>query len=146
MNVSDLTAVGFSVFTTGENSGLAPNNMPSIAFEIDPNLNPLDSFSTMVYAPDNSTPNRWTTLDAVADPDPRWGLTGMPATTCDINGPRCTWDELMTFLDDGGDDAVILTVQIQKGRDFAFSGAVDGLTINTDVYDFEPFGVFQTTT
>lgn len=30
---------------------------------------------------------------------------------------------------------------ITKGRDFAFSGAVDGLTINADTYDCEPFGV-----
>ena len=31
---------------------------------------------------------------------------------------------------------------IGKGRDYAFSGAVDALRINDDVFDFEPFGVY----
>src|SRR3954452_13204808 len=35
--VNDLTAVGFRVYTTGENSALATVNMPSITFEINPN-------------------------------------------------------------------------------------------------------------
>jgi hypothetical protein len=34
---------------------------------------------------------------------------------------------------------------IKFGRDYAWSGAVDGLRINGAVFDFEPFGV-QTTT
>ena len=38
-------------------------------------------------------------------------------------------------------DATILTVQITKGKDYAFSGAVDKLVINDKTYDFEPFGV-----
>src|SRR3954451_19066553 len=43
MPVAALNQVGFSVFTTGENNGLG-SNMPSIVFEIDPNLssNPTD--------------------------------------------------------------------------------------------------------
>ena len=34
-----------------------------------------------------------------------WGLTGgaFAGTTCDINGSRCTFEQLMTYLDDGGD-------------------------------------------
>jgi hypothetical protein len=32
-------------------------------------------------------------------------------------------------------------VQFSKGRDHAFSGAVDGLTLNDTTYDFEPYGV-----
>ena len=42
-------------------------------------------------------------------------------------------------------NATLYTVQISKGRDWAFSGAVDALQINNAVYDFEPFGVSQTT-
>jgi hypothetical protein len=85
--------VGFSVFTTGENNDEAPNNMPAIRIEIVPNLDDVPAtFTTMVYVPDNSAPNLWTDIDAVADPDPRWGLTGaaFAGTECDINGARCT--------------------------------------------------------
>ena len=32
-------------------------------------------------------------------------------------------------------------MSIIKGRDYAFSGAVDKLVINDTTYDFEPFGV-----
>lgn len=144
--VSDLTAVSYSVFTTGENNSAAPNNMPSITFEIDPNVTGVDdNFSSMVFVPDNSLPGVWRNIVASDDAaGPVWGLTGgnLP---CDINGARCTWTELQAALDDGGDPARILTVSVTKGSDFAFSGAVDALTINTKVYDFEPTGVTKTT-
>jgi collagen triple helix repeat protein len=143
--VLDLTAVAYSVFTTGENNGRGPNNMPSITFEIDPNLEPpsTTSFSSMVFAPNNSAPG-WTRIDATNDNQGRvWGLTGAAGAEsgCDINGARCTWSQLQNALDDGGATPTIHTVAITKGRDFAFSGAVDNLTINADTYDFEPFGV-----
>jgi hypothetical protein len=147
-SVNDLTNVGFSVFTTGENNDLAPNNMPAIRIEIVPNLDTVPAtFTTMVYVPDNSVANLWTDIDAVADPDPRWGLTGgaFAGTECDINGPRCTFEDLIAYLDDGAPDAFILSVQVGKGRDFAFSGAVDSLIINDEKFDFEPFGVITTT-
>jgi hypothetical protein len=32
---------------------------------------------------------------------------------------------------------------VGKGRDFSWQGAVDGLTINDTVYDFEESGVFE---
>jgi hypothetical protein len=145
MLVQDLKALSYSVFTTGENSSLAPNNMPSLAFEIDPNVSAVNThYSTMVYAPDNTAPNQWTGIDAVNDTGKHWGLTGskFAGTKCDINGPRCTFQEMQDYLNDGGDPARILTVQITKGRDYAFSGAVDGLVINDTLYDFEPFGVY----
>src|SRR4051794_17238100 len=119
--------------------------MPSIAIEINPNLDgSQDHFSTLVYTPGNSAPLVWKAIDAVADTNAHWGLTGMPGTTCDINGARCTFAEIRNFLDDGGPGATILTVQITKGRDFAFSGAVDDLRLNDTVYDFEPTGVYKT--
>ena len=43
---------------------------------------------------------------------------------------------------DGGEPARILTVAIAKGRDYEWSGAVDGLRINSTVFDFEETGVF----
>ena len=56
----------------------------------------------------------------------------------------CTFSQLQTALNDGGDAATILTVAVGKGRDFAWSGAVDGLRLNSTIYDFEPFGVVET--
>ena len=57
------------------------------------------------------------------------------------NSTTCTWADLQTALNDGGTPATIYTIEIDKGRDFAYSGAVDGLRINNDIYNFEPFGV-----
>ena len=78
-----------------------------------------------------------------------WGITGdqfnTPATVanCGLNGPGCTFAQVKTLLGDAG--ATIYTAAVTKGRDAAFQGAVDGLTINGSVYDFEPFGVNITT-
>jgi hypothetical protein len=30
---------------------------------------------------------------------------------------------------------------VVKGTDYAWQGAIDGLVINSTMYDFEPFGV-----
>ena len=153
--VKNLTTVGFSVYTTAENGRKGPsntpvpNNMPSIAFEIDPNVAGIASeYSTLVYAPDNSTANAWSSINATADEGRHWGLTGslFAATPCSINGARCTWAEVQNFLgSDGNNDATLYSVQITKGRDYAFSGAVDALVINDTTYDFEPFGVYART-
>jgi hypothetical protein len=144
MPVKDLGAVAFSVYTTGENNAKG-NNMPSIQFEIKPNLSSTDAtYSSLVYLPKNGTASNWTTFDAISDPEKHWGLTGakFSGTVCDINGSRCTWAEVLAYLSDGGDDAVIdAGVSISKGRDYAFSGAVDKLQFGGKTYDFEPDGV-----
>jgi hypothetical protein len=140
-SVLDLSQLSYSVFTTNENRAQGANNMPSLTFEIDPNLNTSTrSYSSMVFAPNNTDPG-WTSLDALNDSNGAvWGLTGsdMP---CNINGARCTWTELKSALDDGGDPPTIYTVGISKGRDFPFSGAVDVLNVNGQVFNFEPGGV-----
>jgi hypothetical protein len=146
--VSDLTDVGFHVFQTAENSARGTGNMPSISFEIDPNGagGSTTGFTTLVYTPDNSASNQWSGyINAVSDPNPHWGLTGSqfnanPNTTCGINGTRCTFAQIQTFLATGT-GAVIGTAAVTKGRDNSWVGAVDGLRINDVVYDFEPFGV-----
>jgi hypothetical protein len=145
--VSGLTAVSFDTFTTQENIAVAANNLPGIAIEIDAKLEAVPGaidFSTMLFVPPNQIAPGWRHVDAVTEG--LWGLTGPagPATGCDANGTLCSFADLMTALNDGGDPAVIFTVQITKGRDFAFSGAVDALRINDVVYDFEPNGVFET--
>ena len=154
MNVSALTAVGFNVFTTAENSQtpVVPANgtlnMPGITFEINPHGAGLSSttYSSLVFMPAaNSTSNRWSGyIDATTTG--LWGLTGSafnsPATTanCGINGPRCTFAQVQAFLATGS-GATIYSVAVTKGRDYAWQGAVDGLRINGTIYDFEPLGV-----
>lgn len=143
LNVKDLGTVGFSVYTTGENNALG-NNMPSIIFEIDPNVTAVASnYSSLVYVPANGTANQWTTFNATTDAVKHWGLTGSAfnGTTCSINGARCTWTEMLDYLNDGDDDAKVLTATISKGRDYAFSGAVDALKFGGKTYDFESAGV-----
>jgi hypothetical protein len=147
MPVLNLHALAYSVFTTQENNARGANNMPAISLEFNPRLASLpgDIFATMVYVPPNGFPLAWNDFNAVTDPDPHWGLTNVPAgTTCDNNGPRCTFQQLMDFLDDGGPAPFIYTVQITQGRNFAFSGAVDNLRVNDTIYDFEPTGVVAT--
>jgi hypothetical protein len=146
----ELDDVGFHVYTTGENNKAPADNMPSIAFEIDPNLAslPATSYSTLVFTPNKTASNAWSGyIDATDPASGWWGLTGSafnsPATqaNCGLNGPRCTFDQVMTLLEDDSDFATILSVQITKGRDYEFHGAVDGLRINDDVVDFEETGV-----
>ncbi len=140
--VADLSTVGFQVFTTGENNGRGNPNMPSITFEIDPNVTGnASNYSSLVWVPaTNSTPNTWSGyIDATTTG--LWGLTGFPNDQCGLNGPRCTFDAMQALLP----DAVIGTAAVVKGRDSAFQGAVDDLRINNNVYDFEPFGVLVTT-
>lgn len=143
----NVSAVGFHVFTTGENisAGGASQNMPSITFEVNPNLSSSTStFSSLVFLPTNSAASRWSPyIDATTTG--RWGGTGgaFAGTPCDINGTLCSFAELQAFLDDGGEPPRIFTASVTKGRDFSFSGAVDGLRINNTLYDFEQHGVVE---
>ena len=64
-----------------------------------------------------------------------------PAPPC---GPadNCSLADAKAGLDNnGGGDATIYTVSISKGRDNVYVGAVDGLRINNDIYDFDVTGV-----
>jgi hypothetical protein len=142
--VANLTAVSFFVYTTGEKIAVSPINVPNISIEILANLEPdAGDFTTMVYEPSAQAPG-WQENDAAADPDAHWRLTGAEGTTTGCNQTTsCTFAQLKAALDDGGAQAVIGTVGISKGSDFAFSGAVDALRINNTVYDFEPNGVFE---
>jgi hypothetical protein len=143
---SAVDAVGFRVYTTGENNAKAPAgtpNMPGIIFEIDPNVDgKTTNYSSAVFMPDASASNAWSPyIDATTSG--HWGLTGsqFAGTTCDINGARCTFAQLMTYLGDGGDPPRILSVAVGKGRDYFWSGAVDGLRVGDAVIDFEERGV-----
>lgn len=139
--VSGLTTVSYSVFATGEDLGTNPANLPGVSFEIHPgSVNggaPLP-YSTLVYVPVQGTANVWQKQDASTAK--QWFLTGSAGTASHCNqGPDgyCTLAEVSAAMP----DATILSTQITKGRDYAFTGAVDALRINDQVYDFEPFGV-----
>jgi hypothetical protein len=142
--VSGLDEVGFRVFTTGENSG-SGTNMPNISFEIDPNLEThATNFSTFVFVPAaNSPANQWSGYIDATDPAAGdWYMTGNAGTTTGCHlGDTCEFSEAQTLLDDGGTAATILVAQVGKGRDSDWQGAIDGLRINDEVFDFEPFGV-----
>ncbi|MET9062558.1 hypothetical protein [Streptomyces antibioticus] len=140
--VQGLQRLGFHVFQTGENVQRGgAENMPNIRFEIDPNLAalPNDNYSTMVWVPDAApVTNRWSSfIDATTTG--YWFLSGNE-TTC-TQAAECTFDELKASLNDGGDGATIYTAAVGKGRDHMWIGAVDGLRINDNVYDFEANGV-----
>ena len=144
-----VSQVGFRVYTTGENTkaGGAVANMPGIVFEVDPNIAGNGSgYSSLVFMPENTTSNQWSGyIDATTTG--LWGGTGGAFTgkKCDINGSRCTFAELQAHLNDNdGEPAKIMSVAIGKGRDYFWSGAVDGLRINDTVFDFEELGVFTT--
>jgi hypothetical protein len=151
--VSGLTKVGFSVFTTAENSarGGATPNMPSIKFEINPKKagGTTTTYSTLVFTPTaDSASGKWTHIDATTEG--LWGLTGgqfNEAATmnerCGLNGTRCTFAQVKAFLATG-EGATIYTAAVGKGKDFAFEGAVDGLEINNQTINFEPNGVVVT--
>jgi hypothetical protein len=147
-SVLDIEELGFHVFTTGENNGRGANNMPTITFEIDPNVTgKATDYSSLVFAPNASAVNKWSGyIDATDDSAGLWGLSSgaFAGEKCYLSGSRCTWSELMELLDDGdGSDPVIGTVQITKGRDHAWQGAVDGFRYNDTVFDFEEHGVFE---
>jgi hypothetical protein len=132
----NLTSVKYEVFTTGENSALGPN-MPSIKFEMNPKAQG-KTYTTLVYAPGNSTPNAWDSIDAKADTGKHWGFTGFANDHCGINGPRCTLTEALAEL---GDGATFISAGVGKGKDYAFHGAVKSLTINGTKYSFTAHGV-----
>lgn len=137
-SLSNISKVSYYVFATGEDLETAANNLPSVQFEINPQTT--RTFSTLVYVPQSATPNAWTKIDASTDQN--WYFTGGLGTDSGCNQTTyCTLAQAEAAVP----AATLLTVQINKGRDYAFSGAVDDLQIGNKVYDFEPFGVTKST-
>jgi len=141
--VSGLNRAGFRVFQTGENAAISPSNMPNIAIEINPQTG--STYSTMVWVPDPApVTNRWSGfINATTTGD--WFFTGQAGTATGCNqSSMCTFTGAKTALaanQSGSTPASIYTVAVAKGRDNAWVGAVDGLRINDDIYNFEPTGV-----
>jgi hypothetical protein len=136
LRIADITALGFSVLTTGENFAINPTNLPNISLEVDPNVTTAN-YSSLVYNPAAVAPNVWSTIDATQGAG--WYFTNgstAAATGCgQAAGQRfCTLDEVKAAAPDA---VVTLSLAIAKGRDYAWHGAVDGLVVNDTTYDFE---------
>ena len=137
-SLSTLNTVSYDVFTTGENNS-APidNNLPSVEFELNPHT-AARSYSTLVFVPSPAASNVWSEEDASTAK--QWYFTGGFGTDTGCNqATYCTLAEAQAEAP----EATLLSVEITKGRDYAFSGAVDDLRINNKVYDFEPLGVTE---
>ncbi len=136
--LASVTSVSFWEFTTGENRAASPDNLASVAMEINPN-NGAQTFSTLNYVPHNLPANQWTKVTADTQD---WWLSGAAGTATGCNQTTyCTLAAVKAALP----SATLYTVQVGKGRDYAFSGAVDALQIGSTTYDFEPFGVIEKT-
>jgi hypothetical protein len=139
--LSEVTAVSYWVYTTGENKALYAENLPGVTFEVDPSGSAEDApnYTSLVYVPVEAPVNQWSEQDATtAD---RWFMTSAAGTQSGCTqASYCTLAEVKEAFP----NATLLTAQVTKGRDYAFSGAVDELTIGGTTYDFEPFGVSDT--
>jgi hypothetical protein len=152
--VGGLDELGFHIYKTGEDVAKGANNNPNITLEIDPSVGGVN-YTSMVYnAQDTDTVvNGWSdyidTTDAATANRGFWftNATVRNATGCS-QASFCSLAQAQAALvtnNDGGAPASILTLGVGKGTDFEFQGAVDGLQVNDTVYDFEPFGVGETT-
>jgi hypothetical protein len=139
-----IETLAYSVYTTGENRQISPANLPSIGIEIDPSgpdSTAVSNYSTLVSVPVDATANRWDTQDVSAG---KFFLTGAAGNVPRAGGTTgcnqttyCTLAEVKATFP----YATLFSVQITKGRDNAWQGAVDALRINAQVFDFEATGV-----
>ncbi|MCY9785057.1 hypothetical protein KIK06_14310 [Nocardiopsis sp. EMB25] len=145
LRLADIRKLNYWIFV-GMDS-LSGVSLPGALLEVNPGLDPNVTFSSLVYLPESSnspsapaTPsnNVWQKYRADADGS-AWFATGAtgPAIGCTGSSP-CSFAELKEKLPDA---EITFSLAISKGRDNAFVGAVDGLRINEQLYDFEPFGV-----
>jgi hypothetical protein len=137
--LAGINTLSFSVFQTGEDAALSPDNIPSIGIEIDPSGaadTTAPNFSTLVSVPTAVTPNKWSKVDVSGG---QFFLTGAAGSTSGCNQTTyCTLDQVKAKFP----NATLLSVQITKGRDYAFQGDVDALRVNNTLFDFEELGVF----
>ena len=136
--LASISTVSFWEFTTGENRSKYVDNAASVSMEINPNKYG-SGYSTLNYVVRNLPINAWTKVETA---DAGWYLTGAAGTGSGCNQTTyCTLAQVKAAMP----DATLFTVQLGKGRDYAFSGAIDALQINSTTYDFEPFGVIAKT-
>lgn len=139
--LSSITTLTYSTFTDMDIAQVGAR--PNITIEINPNKTGLAStYASLVFEPGTTViPQQWMSHDALAATKPTGGGWYFPnATVGNSTGCSsfCTWAEIQAALPDA---EIRPAVQISKGRDNAFRGAVDALQINDTLYDFEPNGV-----
>lgn len=142
--VSGLTQVGFQIFETAEDTQTpgSPFNLPNITLEINPDKDNA-TYTSMVWNPaplPADELDQWSPyLDAASTSYRGWYFTGSfgQSSVCNLGHP-CTLGDAVATL---GPNATIDSVAVAKGRDYAWQGAVDGLRINDQVFDFEKDGV-----
>jgi len=150
--VGEIENIGFDVFWTGEDKAINASNLPNIALEVDPSgpgSVTAPNFSTLVFNPAGAplTTNTFNHIDATDDAAGQWWFTGATGTTTGCNQTTlCTFAQLQTAVATFFPNMTVLTLAIDKGRDFAFNGAVDALVYNDSTFDFEPFGVTELAT
>ena len=139
------------------NNETTPLVRPSLRMEINPHLvddsalGGLTEFTTLTYEPDAGTQG-WNTHADIQD-DENWYLTGSEGTTTGCTqADQCTLAALTTALDNHGDtddaDPAISTgvyFALGSGVTAPTETAVDKFVFNTFTFDFEPTGVFMTT-
>jgi hypothetical protein len=130
--LANIDSLGFRVYQTGENAAINALNLPNVAIEIDSNGGSLQAgdYTTLNGVVDAAAPvNQWSAVTHT-----QFWMTGGVGTATGCN--QTTYCSLAD-VEDKLPDATILSIGINKGRDNAWQGAVDGLGINADVYDFE---------
>ncbi|WP_289781759.1 cell wall-binding repeat-containing protein [Ornithinimicrobium faecis] len=110
--------------------------LPGLSIEVARDGIANGGYASFVFRPGSSVPEdgeqnlkTWEQYDAKKG---NWLSTG--GTEC---RQGCTWDQLTTAYPNA---AVWYSAGISKGRDTAFTGAVDLVTIDGVTYDFEPGG------
>ena len=142
-DVADLNRVGFHVFQPQENADISAGNMPNITLEINPHV-ASKTYTSMVWVPDPApVTNKWSGFIDAATTGYWYFTNGVVATDTGCGqADNCSLQDAKDGLAaNGGADATIYTVSISKGRDNRYVGAVDGLRINDDIYDFDVTGV-----
>jgi hypothetical protein len=148
--LSAINSVSYSIYISSFNSADDPSNEngPTFQFEIDPNHPGGLAFATLTYQPTGLRPDlgqAW--FEQNATTAERWWYNGdqngdmTAGTPGEVSG--CTPANYCTLAEAKAafPNATITTVQISKGPDREYSGAVDALRINNLMFDFEPTGV-----
>lgn len=139
------------------NNDTPPLVRPSLRIEINPHLvddstpGGVLEFSTLTYEPDPGTQG-WVHHTNIQN-DQLWYLTGDDGTTTGCTqGTPCTLQALVAALaahNDGSGDAAISSgvyFGLGSGVTAPTATAVDDFQFNNFVFDFEPTGVFMTST
>lgn len=137
--LNQYTTVSYYEFVTGEDLQTYAANEPNVKFEVF--TQGTSGYSSLVFDPpaSDAKADQWTQVDASTFPG--WYYTRLPKDVLCGQDKPCTLQQ----AEAAAPNATIIAVEFGKGRDYAFSGAVDDLQLNDQLYDFEPFGVFQST-